>query len=114
MIESMTAWCLPAFVFLVWWVWVVACACGAARRDAECGVPEAERRGTSVLPGFPLFPLVFCAAAWGIDQAISPWGSVGVGGAHVLLAIVFGVSIIRDQQKIRSIDAAVQQAGGAP
>ena len=26
-----------------------------------------------MLPGFPLFPLVFCAAAWGIDQAMSPW-----------------------------------------
>lgn len=91
-------------IFFVWFLWVVACAAQAGLRGARAGLPPERRPGTSILGGFPLFPLFFWGIAWAIDQEVSPWGTRIVGAGHVLLGAMLVVSIVRDSRKTREID----------
>ena len=100
----MATWFLPVFLFLVWFVWVIACAGETAVSNARRGIPEGRRGGASFFPGIPVFPLVFWGVAWIIDSVVSPWGSSIVGGAHVVFLILLIVSIVRDLRYLRSID----------
>jgi len=100
----MATWFLPVFLFLVWFLWVIACAGETAVSNARRGIPEGRRGGASVFPGIPVFPLVFWGVAWIIDSVVSPWGSIIVGGAHVVFMILLIVSIVRDLRYLRSID----------
>ena len=100
----MTQWLLPVFIFFVWALWIAACAVQAAVKDARLGIPAGERRGTSVFPGMPLFPLAFWGIAWIIDLALRPWGSVLVGAFHVILGGMLIVSVIRGNRTLRTID----------
>ena len=100
----MTQWLLPVLIFLVWFVWIGACGLGVAVEDARRGVPEGERRGTSIFPGMPFFPLVFWGIAWAIDRVLDPWGSILIGAFHVVYGVVLVVSIARDVRTLRAID----------
>ena len=102
----MSPWLLLAFVLTVWLVWVPACAVQAALADALRGVPDGQRRGVSILPGFPLFPLAFWGAALLIDRFVSPWGTLIIGAIHVILGILWSVSIYRDRKRLIEIDQA--------
>ena len=102
----MSNWFLLAFLLAVWLVWVVACAAEAALADAVRGIPDGQRRGVSVLPGFPLFPLLFWGAALLIDRFVSPWGTLIVGGAHVVFIILLSVSIYRNRKRLVEVDDA--------
>ena len=100
----MATWFLPVFLFLVWFVWVIACAGETAVGNARRGIPEGRRGGASIFPGIPVFPLVFWGVAWIIDSVVSPWGSSIVGGAHVVFVVLLIVSIVRASRHLRSID----------
>ena len=100
----MATWSLPVFLFVVWCVWVIACAGETAVSNARRGIPEGMRGGASVLPGIPVFPLAFWGVAWIIDSIVSPWGSIIVGGAHVVFVVLLIVSIVRASRHLRSID----------
>ena len=100
----MLSWIFPPFLLAVWFLWVYACAVGRAADGARRGIPEGKRGGTSIFPFIPVFPLAFWGIAWVIDRIASPWGTVGVGAAHVVFAGVLVVTIVRDLRDIRSID----------
>ena len=101
----MTAWILPILIFLVWFLWVAACAGESNLRSAKKGVPPDQRPGTSILPGIPLFPLMFWGIAWGADQFVAPWGTLGVGAFHTVYGVVLGFGISRTVRELRAIDA---------
>ncbi len=100
----MSQWLLPVFIFAVWLLWHVACVLGAAREDARQPLPEGQRRGVSILPGIPVFPLVFWGLAWAIDQVVNPWGSILVGAFHVIFGGVLVFAVFRDYREIRNIN----------
>jgi hypothetical protein len=92
----MVSWFLPIFLFAVWWLWVVACVAQNGAEDIRRNTPENSRRSFSILPGFPLFPLFFWAIAVVINQWLQPWGTILIGGFHLVFAIFLLVSIVRD------------------
>ncbi len=102
--DALISWILLAFLLLVWFLWVFACAAQAALAEARRGIPEEERSGISVFPGFPLFPLAFWGVALLADRFIGPWGTFLIGGAHLVLAIKWGVAVIRDSRDLAKID----------
>ncbi len=102
--DGLISWILLAFLLLVWFLWVFACAAGVAVADARRGIPEEERRGISVLPGFPLFPLMFWGIALIMDRFVGPWGTYLIGGVHLVLAIKWGAAVIRDSRDLAKID----------
>ena len=76
----------------------------AAVRDARRGIPEAERGGTSILPGMPVFPLVFWGIALAGDWVMVRWGSILVGAFHVVFGITLVVSIVRGVLELRALE----------
>ena len=66
--------------------WIIAAQ--RAIEDAKNGVPEGKRRGVSLLPTIPFYPL----AAWGIaaylDDSGSRWGSTIVVWFHIALLVL--------------------------
>ncbi len=103
----MNSWILPIFIFLVWSIWVVACAAQVAEKQASEGVPEKDRSGTSILPGMPVFPLAFWGVSWIIDYWLAPWGSFLVAGFHVLFACFLIRSIVRSSRTLKVYDEPV-------
>ena len=102
----MSQWFLLAFVLAIWVLWLIACVAQAAVSDALRGVPDDQRRGVSVLPGYPLFPLALWGAALLINRLMDPWGTLIIGGAHIVLGGMWGVSIYRDRKRLASIEGA--------
>lgn len=96
----MTAWLLLLWVFSVWMLWVMAVAAQKAVEDAEGGIPQENRRGTSWLPMIPLFPLTFWGAALLIDLAFPIWGTWAIASLHGLYAVVLLGSIVRNRQRL--------------
>jgi hypothetical protein len=90
------AWVLPGLLLVVWLLWVLACAAGVAAEDVRRGTLLEHRRGVSILPAFPLFPLLFWGVALVGDVWVAPWGTLVVGTLHVGFAIVLLVSLFRD------------------
>ena len=102
--STVVAWMLPLFILLVWLLWALACACQSALNGAQRGIPPEQRPGTSVLPGVPLFPLVFWGIALAINAIAQPWGTYIVGAFHALFGLLLVVFLLRDSAKIRRID----------
>lgn len=73
--------------------------------EARRGIPEGERRGVSIFPGLPVFPLAFWGIALLVDWGFYPWGTITVGGLHVILLVIWGLSIIRNMRALSEIDA---------
>ena len=88
---------LPAFIFVVWLLWIPVCILGKEARG-EVG-------GVSILPGVPLFPL----AAWGLAALLNlihdRLGLILVGGFHVLLFLAFLGSLVHSSRVLRRSDA---------
>jgi hypothetical protein len=77
---------LPFVTFLSWFTFLLVPAGKLAIEDELKNVPKDKRRGTSILPGFPVFPLVAWAGALAVDHFFSvgivdffwnPWGAAG-------------------------------------
>lgn len=102
----MSSWILLAFLFFIWILWLFACMAEVALSEARRGVPEDKRRGVSILPGIPVFPLAF----WGIallgDWLASPWGTVTISGVHIVLGIIWAIAIVRNTRALAQIDGA--------
>lgn len=103
----MPQWVLPVFIFAVWLLWLKACELEVALEDARQPLPEAQRRGVSILPGIPVFPLAFWGLAWAIDQVVNPRGSTLVGAFHVTFGGFLVFAIVRDHREIRKIDRLI-------
>jgi hypothetical protein len=95
-------WLLPVFLFAVWWLWVVTCSAHVLAEDIRRSTPQCSRRGVSILPGFPLFPLLFWAATVFVDRWFQPWGTILVGGFHLVFALFLLASVVRDVAFCRS------------
>lgn len=102
----MSHWILLAFVLAIWVLWLIACVTQAAVSDAMQRVADDQRRGVSILPGYPLFPLALWGLALLIDRLMTPWGTLIIGGAHMVLGGVWGVSIYRDRKRLAGIEGA--------
>ena len=103
--EIMSPWVLLVFLLVVWILWVVAASGQAAVSDARRGISEGERSGVSIFPALPFLPLMFWGTALFVDRFVSPWGTLVVGGIHLVLGIVWGISTFRDSRDLAKIDA---------
>jgi hypothetical protein len=99
-------WLLLLLLLVIWMLWAIACAAEAAVADARRGIPKGQRRGVSILPAFPLFPLVFWVIALLIDSVADPWGTLLIGGGHLILGVVWSVSIYRCRRRLAEMDGA--------
>ena len=100
----MPSWILLLFLFVTWFVWIIACAIDKAVDEAGRGLPEEQRGGVSILPGIPVFPLAFWSIALLIDLVVAPWGIWGIAFAHGVFLVLLLVSIVRDWLHLRSLD----------
>ena len=110
----MLAWTLPTFVFLVWGGWAVTAAAQVAAADARRGVPVSQRRGVSIAPVIPVFPLVAWGLAWLGDWVAKPLGTVLVGALHAILAVTLVVSLVRSWWYLRSFEDQSGTDDGIP
>lgn len=97
-------WTLLALLFATWLVATVAVVGRYAVEDARAGVPEGQRRGVSCMPGLPCGPLVLCSVAKVVDLGVGPWGTVLVGGLHVVWLVVSAGAVVRSVALLRRID----------
>ncbi len=104
--DGLISWILLAFLLLVWFLWVFASAAEVAVAEARRGIPEEERRGISVFPGFPVFPVAIWGVALFADRFVGPWGTLTIGAIHLVLAIKWGVAVVRDSRDITKIDGS--------
>ncbi len=92
---------LPIVIFSGWFAFFLVPAARLAIEDQRNNVPKDKRRGTSVLPGFPIFPLI----AWGVGLALNhfipPWGLWTFLGIHGALLVVSLWVITRDLLRLR-------------
>ena len=102
----MSSWVLLAFLLLVWVLWVLACMAEVAVSEARRGIAESERRGVSILPGFPIFPLAFWGAALFVDWLANPWGTIAIAGLHIGLGVSWAASIFRNKRALADLDRA--------
>jgi hypothetical protein len=102
----MTLWSalLLSWLLLVWWLWVVACSYEVAAKQARSGVPKEHRRGVSILPVFPLFPLIAWGLAGLLDRFFNPYGTVAIAVLHGIFGIALGISIVRDRSTLKTIE----------
>ena len=104
----MSPWLLLALLLLVWYIGALGSADEAALENAQRGVPEHERGGVSILPVFPLFPLAFWGLALLIDHFTGSWGTLIIGGLHVVLGAFWAVCLLRYRKRLAEIDGAEQ------
>ncbi|HAK52773.1 MAG TPA: hypothetical protein DCM54_12850 [Gammaproteobacteria bacterium] len=107
---AIPAWALLMLLFVAWILWMYACTTEVALSEARKGIPEGERKGVSIFPVLPIFPLVFWGIALFIDQFARPWGTNLVAGFHLALSLGWLVSTIRDGRELTKIDGATQHA----
>jgi hypothetical protein len=96
---------LPVVIFVSWLAFAVAPAGKLAIEDEQNKVREDKRRGNSILPGWPLFPLVVWGVAIAVDHLIPPWGAGTFLGLHVVLLAVSVWIIVRDILRLRKLRA---------
>ena len=97
---------LLLFVILgAWLLFTIVPAGRLAVEDELRGVAPESRRGVSILPVFPLFPLVI----WGVGWGLSAWLSEHVASVllylHIGMAFLCGSVILRDLRRLRRIRA---------
>lgn len=88
-----------------WLLFTIVPAGRLAIEEELRGVAPESRRGVSLLPGFPLFPLL----VWGIGWGLSAWLTEHIASVllylHVGMVFVCGLVILRDFRKLRRIRA---------
>ena len=95
---------LLLWLFFVWSLWAIAATLQVRLTDIRDPLPDGQQRFMSILPVIPLHPLFFWGVAFWIDGirspsgkgTVSPWGTIGIAGIHLLLAVALVVSIVRD------------------
>jgi hypothetical protein len=87
---------LPIVIFVSWFAFVLVPAGRLAIEDERNNVPKDKRRGTSILPGFPIFPLIAWGVALVVNYFIPPWGLWAFLGIHGILLAVSLCIIARD------------------
>ena len=102
--SSFPAWLLPLLLFGVWFLWTFAAIAEKRAGEVRAGTPPERRGGVSILPVIPLFPLFFWGVAWFADRFFPPWGSIVVGGLHVVLALFMLATLFRDLRFCRLHD----------
>lgn len=85
----MSSLLLFIFVFITWCLWAVVAAAQRAVEAARRGAPNT---GVSIFPVIPIVPL----ALWFLSFLFKPWGMRIVAALHLLLFIVFVISLARD------------------
>jgi len=108
----MTWWLLLIFIFFVWFLWAVAAAAQVGIENVRHPLPGGQKRGVSIAPVIPIFPLALWAVAMLINRVVVPWGTLVVGSLHAVYAVILVVSIVRDCWRLRSLVSAEQ--GAAP
>lgn len=99
----MNKWLLLLLLLIVWWIWVIACATQAALRQKKDEGSTDTKAGTSILPGFPLFPLAFWGVALLIDHRWRPWGTWAIAGLHLTYGVFLIWSIRRVLGRLRAL-----------
>ena len=94
---------LPVVIFVSWFTFFIVPAGKLAVEDALNNVPKDKRHGTSILPGFPIFPLIAWGIAIAIDHFIHPWGLRIILEIHVALLLISLLIITRDALQLRKI-----------
>ena len=94
---------LPIVIFVSWFAFVLVPAGRLAIEDERNNVPKDKRRGTSILPGFPIFPLIAWGVALAVNYFIPPWGLWTFLGIHGILLAVSLCIIARDMFLLRRI-----------
>jgi hypothetical protein len=89
------------WLFVVWCLWAIAATLQVELTNIRDPLPKGQKRGMSVLPVIPLYPLVFWMIAFLVDSARSPWGTRGIAGIHFLFAVVLVGSIVRDGFRLK-------------
>ena len=97
-------WLLLVLLLVVWYLGGLGSAAEADLENAQKGVPDHKRGGVSILPIFPLFPLAFWGLALLIDRFTGSWGTLVVGGIHVVLGVVWTVLIYRYRKRLAEIE----------
>ena len=103
---------LPVIIFVAWLTASVAPAGSKAIEDAKRGVPEDKRQGTSIMPLFPVLPLMMWGIAWLINQVASPWGTWGMLWSHLAILLVSLAIIVRDIVRLKTIKMSRAEQGG--
>jgi hypothetical protein len=99
----LSSFLLLVFLVVVCFLVLVAGAAGLAVEAARRGLPEEQRRGVSIFPVIPVYPLAFWGVAMLIDWLADPWGTRVVGGLHAVLAVWCVVSIAQNTWRLRSL-----------
>lgn len=94
---------LPIVIFASWFALSLAPCGKLAIEDAQNKVPADKRRGVSIVPGLPAFPLILWGAAVAIDRFISSWGSWILLGIHGVLLLICLSVITRDILRLKRI-----------
>ncbi len=97
----MPIWILVVVVTLTWCTILAAELTGAAVEDVKNPLGGGQTRGVSIFP-VPIMPVIFVPIALGVDALLDTiWGSRVVGSAHVFLAILAAISVVRDIRYLR-------------
>lgn len=103
-IETMGGYALPVVCTLAWLAWIPAVLLQKNARG--------EGGGTSVLPVIPLFPLAGWLAGVCLNRLSPDAGLYLVGGAHLVLTIVFLGSALLSIVKMSGGGRGDRAAGG--
>ena len=103
---------LPILLFCSWFAILLVPAGKLAIEDLKAGVPEDKRHGVSVMPVFPVMPLLFWGLAYGIDRFCGPWGSVSIMVLHSIALLWAIFAMVRDHRILKRMDSKQPPAGG--
>jgi hypothetical protein len=101
--HQMGAVVLLLVVFIACLLIFLAAAAQLAVEDRQRGLSEGERRGVSIVPIIPVYPLAIWGFALLLDMVADPWGNWIIGSIHVLVSTIALTSIARDTWRLRSL-----------
>ena len=94
---------LPIIISISWFVFILVPAGNLAVEDAKKGIPENERRGVSILPIFPVVPVILWVLTYWIDKHINLLSEIIIS-IHILLLIVAITCLVRSHKKLKQIE----------
>ncbi len=93
-------------ILLAWFLASIVPAGRLAIEDELRGVPSDSRRGVSIMPIFPVLPLIIWGIGWASTVLISGIVSGVLLYSHIALAVVSGLLVLRDLIRLRRIRVA--------
>jgi hypothetical protein len=96
-------WLLLLIITLTWCLWAIAAVAQKSAIHAAKGLPMEQCGGISIAPVIPVFPAALFGIAKLTDLFVAPWGTWSVGGLHILLMILFVISIARDWLRLQAV-----------